>query len=413
MKDLLQLQVKESCRLALPEGLQDLMSDISREVLRAQPSNLCQFIADYLSALLVARENLTIAAKLCTDVCAGSCYPELEDELRFLGLADEDAKKVVKYVLNYFEGGEVNETKLMIKIASKTDIEESQLSAIQEAVRRAYQRHMINTTTVYETSSDSDLDEVSRAAKHTLQLYRKTKHTPEEYNKAATKVQAAYRAYDVRRKKYQLQESSPPHEKVTEKNLRFSADVSSHENMAPTSVKPCYLPTVSSTSLAGSYMNLPKYVPYSVHDLYHVPEDPEKENHTIDYTEEEACSSSHRRISFQEDPQEIEDQAIMADDESEKSVDEVVYEHHYETESEGKVEVEGEDDEEADTVIEVETEPELKFEVEVEDEAETMIEVDTESGLKVEGGVDTMIEAETEFELKFEVEGENESEDDN
>ncbi|XP_063829840.1 uncharacterized protein LOC135079182 [Ostrinia nubilalis] len=164
--------------------------------------------------------------------------------------------------------------------------------------------------------------------------------------------------------------------------------------MAPTSVKPCYLPTVSSTSLAGSYMNLPKYVPYSVHDLDHVAEDPEKENHTIDYTEEEACSSGHRRISFQEDPQEIEDQAMMADDESEKSVDEVVYEHHYETESEGKVEVEDED-EEAETMIKVETESESKVELKGEDEAETMIEVETES------------------ELKFEVEGENESEDDN
>ena len=32
MTDLLQKQILESCKLALPEGLKDLMSDISREV---------------------------------------------------------------------------------------------------------------------------------------------------------------------------------------------------------------------------------------------------------------------------------------------------------------------------------------------------------------------------------------------
>lgn len=32
MNDLLQSQIHESCKLGLPEGLQDLMSDISREV---------------------------------------------------------------------------------------------------------------------------------------------------------------------------------------------------------------------------------------------------------------------------------------------------------------------------------------------------------------------------------------------
>lgn len=32
MEDLLPPQIQDSCKLALPEGLKDLMSDISREV---------------------------------------------------------------------------------------------------------------------------------------------------------------------------------------------------------------------------------------------------------------------------------------------------------------------------------------------------------------------------------------------
>lgn len=46
MSDLLQSQIKESCKLALPEGLKDLMSDISREV----SSYLCEF--DLISFLI-------------------------------------------------------------------------------------------------------------------------------------------------------------------------------------------------------------------------------------------------------------------------------------------------------------------------------------------------------------------------
>lgn len=83
------------------------------KVLRAQPQNLYQFIADYLSALLVARENLTIAAQLCKDVCAGSCYPELDDELRFIGLREADAEIAKKLIVDYFESDGGNFKTLM------------------------------------------------------------------------------------------------------------------------------------------------------------------------------------------------------------------------------------------------------------------------------------------------------------
>ncbi|XP_046382478.1 uncharacterized protein LOC124153394 isoform X2 [Ischnura elegans] len=40
----------------IPAGLKELMVDISREVLRAQPVHLCLFIANYLDALIDARD---------------------------------------------------------------------------------------------------------------------------------------------------------------------------------------------------------------------------------------------------------------------------------------------------------------------------------------------------------------------
>lgn len=47
----------------IPDGLRELMSDISREVLRSQPKDVYSFIADYLDALMITRENARVAAR--------------------------------------------------------------------------------------------------------------------------------------------------------------------------------------------------------------------------------------------------------------------------------------------------------------------------------------------------------------
>lgn len=41
----------------MPEGLKELLNDITREVLRAQPEDINEFIADYLEAMLLTREQ--------------------------------------------------------------------------------------------------------------------------------------------------------------------------------------------------------------------------------------------------------------------------------------------------------------------------------------------------------------------
>lgn len=47
----------------IPDGLRELMNDISREVLRSQPEDVYTFIADYLDALMITRENARVAAR--------------------------------------------------------------------------------------------------------------------------------------------------------------------------------------------------------------------------------------------------------------------------------------------------------------------------------------------------------------
>lgn len=72
------------------------------KVLRAQPSNLCEFIANYLSALLITRENLQVASKVCDNVCENLCHLGLEGDLRNIGLCEEDIQVVTGIISKHF-----------------------------------------------------------------------------------------------------------------------------------------------------------------------------------------------------------------------------------------------------------------------------------------------------------------------
>ncbi|CAG4935958.1 unnamed protein product [Colias eurytheme] len=154
----------DGCILTLPEGLKELMSDITREVLRAQPQNVYGFIATYLSALLDVRKNISIASQVCDDISNCTCHPELDEELRNIGLIDEDVDAAMKVVKKFFETGG-KETTLFNQLIRKTSIEEYQLKHVQGAVQRAFQKHRLNECGFYKaqekTSEHKCVDNVS------------------------------------------------------------------------------------------------------------------------------------------------------------------------------------------------------------------------------------------------------------
>ncbi|XP_063540063.1 uncharacterized protein LOC134749089 [Cydia strobilella] len=295
MEDLLQSQIRESCRLALPEGLKDLMADISREVLRAQPENLYHFIADYLSSLLVAREHLFIAARVCDDVCTNTCCADLEGELRALSLSEDDVQKSLDIISGYFSSGEVKEGNLLQKLVRETGIDSKALPAVQNAVRRAFLRHQLNKSTQVESSStDSEMHETSLAAKHTLKIYKKVTESPDiNYDYVASKIQAAYRAYNVRRLR---KAGNKPHSKKehtkeeTGEKVRFQ--VKSEQLVADLVHPKRCASKCSSMSLAGSFLSLPLYKPYSIGQPSNITEvgevcEKETENANFDYVTNE------------------------------------------------------------------------------------------------------------------------------
>ncbi|XP_013169623.1 PREDICTED: uncharacterized protein LOC106119254 [Papilio xuthus] len=199
MQDLLQSQIKDSCKLALPEGLRDLMCDISREVLRARPQDLYQFIADYLAAMLVARETLTIAGHVCKGICNCGCEPELDDELGKIGLTQEEIVEAKTIIIQYLEKDKVKEEKLMAKLL-RTNIDKQKLPDIQKAVKAAYKRNL------QLTNSDGSDDDVTKAAKYTLESYLKS-GSPDRKHAETNEEQPAF--YDAGQNKYhQITEAS-------------------------------------------------------------------------------------------------------------------------------------------------------------------------------------------------------------
>ncbi|KAF7399755.1 hypothetical protein HZH68_008347 [Vespula germanica] len=56
----------------VPEGLRELCTDITREVLRSQPKEMYSFIADYIDLLLITRENAKVAVKIITNILKGT-----------------------------------------------------------------------------------------------------------------------------------------------------------------------------------------------------------------------------------------------------------------------------------------------------------------------------------------------------
>lgn len=55
---------KTSNWFGIPDGLTDLLSDITREILREQPDNIYEFTAEYLEAMLIIREHAASMLKL-------------------------------------------------------------------------------------------------------------------------------------------------------------------------------------------------------------------------------------------------------------------------------------------------------------------------------------------------------------
>ncbi len=86
--------------LHVPEGLEELMSDIAREVLRFQPLNVEAFIADYLEAMVLTREIYFVAERTVDDILSQSMH--FEEMMRKTGVSAYKTKEAISLVMESF-----------------------------------------------------------------------------------------------------------------------------------------------------------------------------------------------------------------------------------------------------------------------------------------------------------------------
>ncbi|KAL4717285.1 hypothetical protein ACJJTC_017172 [Scirpophaga incertulas] len=193
MDELLQ---KHGCAnvFSIPEGLKELMADISREVLRAQPTQIYDFIANYLSALMLTREHGVLATKLLQDLC--DCKPTVSEHLMQLGIEEEQAQtiaQVIKEEVEVFESDEgkdtVKEYTILKKILAKIVLDEEMCARVCQVARNAHREYWYRKQTLEQKLNEQPEKPWEIAAQHTLELYKKTKPSMNELVRATQKIQ--------------------------------------------------------------------------------------------------------------------------------------------------------------------------------------------------------------------------------
>lgn len=163
MNFLLHQHKAPSNQVQVPAGLRELIGDISREVLREQPTDVIAFIADYLDALLITRENTFVAKRTVDSLldCTFNIITLMENK----GISRAKAEQAATIIQNSFR-----QHIRLIKDSESKDM--------------AYQENII----LQHLMSECDF-------------------TPQEALRAAGVIEKAYKRYFFRQKEYKFRVS--------------------------------------------------------------------------------------------------------------------------------------------------------------------------------------------------------------
>lgn len=241
----------------VPDGLRELISDISREVLRSQPDDLYTFIADYLDALMITRENARVASRLVVDILRIS---ETTAELLLkTGLKRSEANRAAVVIQKKFKKfieakhpsrherpkePEMIVTEILEEVDLSREDAEGAVMIIQKAFRSFLQRRE------REMELLSGMIDWRVAARSAIALYRKTGATYQECHRAATLIKSAYRGYYQRKVMTKLVEEVKTGDSVECLCDMYSIDVPAIEPVRPTSEE-CICSIESDAVLAG------------------------------------------------------------------------------------------------------------------------------------------------------------------
>ncbi|XP_062555421.1 abnormal spindle-like microcephaly-associated protein homolog [Armigeres subalbatus] len=195
--------------IPVPNELKELMLEISREVLRAQPKSVIHFIADYLEAKLIRRENQVVADKVVDTVLDTSL--DIINMLDEMGLNQEKAEQAVHMIRDAFQKHfkirmsdehlreAFREAEVLKRLIEECGFTESEALKAGKIIERAYKTYFLRNVykDYHRPAVTSDWEE---AAKHTLGIYAQSGATKEEMERAAVRIQATYRGYFTRKR---------------------------------------------------------------------------------------------------------------------------------------------------------------------------------------------------------------------
>ncbi|XP_052890400.1 uncharacterized protein LOC128298671 [Anopheles moucheti] len=210
MNYLLHRQRSPGAVIPIPEELEQLMGEMSREVLRSQPPNVISFLADYLEDKLARRENRRVAEKIVDNVLDFSM--DIVAMLESVGIDSPRAESAVKRIREEFhrhfetkpDDERLRETfrerDVLERLVKECHFSEQEARKASRIIEQAYRTYYFRNAYKEPHAVGKDKD-WRQAAKHTLGLYAQTGPTKEEMETAARRIQVAYRAYYTRKRR--------------------------------------------------------------------------------------------------------------------------------------------------------------------------------------------------------------------
>lgn len=165
----------------VPEGLAELMSDIAREVLRFQPSNIEEFIAEYLESMLLTRELYALASQTVENVLDSTVQiVELFNRNGFtMGQCDAVIKVMQEEFRIHFEKmreeDPLKELNIITRLVKECKLSIDQAHKASEIIENAWCYYYQRNKRAQSFSSISPDIAQHEAVKHTLEVYQKAR----------------------------------------------------------------------------------------------------------------------------------------------------------------------------------------------------------------------------------------------
>lgn len=185
--------------LPVPDGLRELMADITREVLRFQPKNLEAFIADYLESMLLTRELYIISSQTVDDIVESSL--QIVEILTEDGISEEKAKKSVEIIRDEFrrhvvemeECEPLREFDVMKRLVQECQLSTEQAQKATEVIESAWTFfYRQNKIKILKLTPDFGH---SNAVKNTLRVYQKSKVNATDLKKSSQVLETGFQSY--------------------------------------------------------------------------------------------------------------------------------------------------------------------------------------------------------------------------